>query len=130
MNDVILKVGTYDEIIEKYKKPLGVNEFPHQSVKYKLDEAIADKSQIASIYIPPDNPDEFTSFTNARQLVLISDYHSKRAEYDIQHIDDSTTHKDKMDRIKIIIGMELDAEERWNRILKIVEEFEGKVVSL
>lgn len=36
----------------------------------------------------------------------------------------------RIDAILMLINMEMDARERWDRILKIVDEYRGKTITL
>ncbi len=60
-----------------------------------------------------------------REQFILTDYENVRTNLELAKYDNLDLRNEKIMKIKILMEMELDAEERWDRILKVVKEFEG-----
>jgi hypothetical protein len=69
-------------------------------------------------------------FKDRRYTFIVSDYADIKTEMEIKRLDDPELRQRRIDAIKAVINMELDAKDRWDRILKIVDEFHGQVINL
>jgi hypothetical protein len=135
MTEKVFKVATYQEIVDYYNdKAKEVKSYPlfsneESRIKRQLDDHIMSGSPLVTITLPSLHPlAEFKD--HQRQQFIMSDYSTRRLDMEMARLDDQTLRQDKMEKIKWILQMDLDAEERWERILKVVEEFEGVSIPL
>ena len=143
MKDITIKSGTRAEIIEYVRKKItktititdgdfgegkkwsdnpnegDVIEFSHNTVENQIDERIRDGCPIVGISLMRYCGESY------RDTFIIEDYSSIRADMEIERMDNPELRQRRIDAIKQVMNMELEAEERWNRILKIVDEFNG-----
>lgn len=149
MNEITIKSGTRDEIVEyvrqKIKRTLHVTsesfgtpgehptpwewadgdfyELDNNPIEKQIDDFIDQGIPLVHVSLWGNR-----GSGTYRDKFIVTDYAQRKIDRDIERLDNPETYKNKMSRIKLIIGMELDAEERWKRILKVVEEFEGKTM--
>lgn len=100
----------------------------------QIDQAIDSGSPLVSVVMDQVYTENKNfPLTDARDRIrqfIVADYSSIRLEREMERLDNPDIRKDKMEKIKWIISMDLDAEERWQRILKVVEEFEGVAIPM
>jgi hypothetical protein len=129
MKEKTIKVATYQEILDYYIEHTTDPTFVVESnrVKRQLDEYVAGGSPLVTIKLSSLGPDFSSKEPVKRSLeqFIMSDYSERRLAMEMERLDNPQFREDKMSKIKWIISMELDAEERWEKILKVVEEFEG-----
>lgn len=128
MNEKLFKIATYQEIIDYYREKAKTTDYTfsldESRIIKQLDEHIMSGSPLVTITLPSNHPLAVFADHQREQFVM-SDYSSRRLDIEMERLDNPDIRKDKMEKIKWIISMDLDAEERWQRILKVVEEFEG-----
>ena len=140
MKELILQSGTRAEIIE----------YLHQKIKRKIDNPTdtyeEDENDVFELtYDPVESQiDQYINsgspmvvvtlrgggFKDRRYTFIVSDYADIKTEMEIKRLDDPELRQRRIDAIKAVINMELDAKDRWDRILKIVDEFHGQVINL
>jgi len=139
MNEITMKSGTRDEIISylrgKIKGIFDVNkgqlppldrsdnlyEASHHTIEQQIDEFIQSGSPVVSVSLWGNKG----SGTYSEQF-YVTDYGNVRTDMEMKRLDDPEIRNRRIDAIKMVMKMDLDAEERWDRILKIVDEFRGK----
>jgi hypothetical protein len=120
MKEVTLKIGKRQEIIDYFK----------DKIKGKVDVPFCSKEavDIRTIEIKTSAHLDGTVYGIGKdyyEQFIIQDYADLRLNKEMERLDNMELRKRRLDAIKAVINMELDAEERWNRILKIVDEFDG-----
>jgi len=143
MKEITMKSGTRAEILEYLRakgiKTITVNSdasgdnkvwsetpnpgeyfvFSHNSIEMQMDNFINEGSPVVSICISQADGKA------CREQFFVTDYASIRTDMEIEKLDDSDIRERRINAIKTVMAMELDAEERWDRILKIVDQFRG-----
>lgn len=143
MKEVTMKSGTRAEILE-YLRAKGVKTitllpdasgfnnlwsevpntgeyfvFSHNTIENQIDNFINEGSPIVAVCLSQKYGKEY------REQFLVADYASIRTDMEIEKLDNPDIRERRIDAIKAVMAMELDAEERWDRILKIVDQFRG-----
>lgn len=98
--------------------------FSHNTIENQIDRWINEGSPIASVCVSQQFGKEY------REQFLITDYASIRTDMEIEKLDNPDIRERRIDAIKAVMAMELDAEERWDCILKIVDQFRGVSLAL
>jgi hypothetical protein len=151
MTEKTIKCGTRQEILDYLQSIVKGRDFfkngsPETSsendlweprsntFEKQIDQAIDSGSPLVAVVMDQVHTDNThfprsSSRDRIRQFI-VTDYTSIRLEREMARLDDQTLRQDKMEKIKWILQMDLDAEERWERILKVVEEFEGVSIPL
>ena len=148
MKEITIKTGTRAEILEYLHKKItktitistpsfgeaqqwsyypvdgDVYEFSHNTIEHQIDNFIRSGSPIVAISLMRYCGDGY------REQFIVSDYSSIRTDMEIEKLDNPELRQQRIDAIKCVMAMELAAEERWDRILKIVDEFRGQTISL
>ena len=143
MREITFKIGTRAEVIEYVRKKVSktvtitpnsfgtpsiwsqhpedgeIFEFSHNTIENQFDTYIREGCPIVGISLPGNHCKGYTD------TFIISDCSSIRADMEIEKMDNPEIRKRRIEAIRHVMAMELDAEERWNRILKIVDEFNG-----
>lgn len=65
-----------------------------------------------------------------RERFMVTDYEDVRNALEVKRADNIELRENRIDAIVMLINMEMDSKERWDRILKIVDEFRGKTITL
>ena len=121
-------VGTFDanDPTRPWFKIDGKNklyQFKHLTVEDQIDRCIKDGSPLVSITL---HGIEYNNGRGFREQFIVSDYGEIRIDMEMNELDNMELRDQRISAIKQVMAMELDAEERWNRILRIVDEFKGK----
>lgn len=144
MKDVLVKIGTRQELIDHYNSfvkgkslwpsaEIGAKEgdfwvAPHKDAKVQIENSINNRSPIVSIELMKILPAKAGFSLNVewvREICIISDYSTIVCDKMMEEMDDVARQKERLDRIKEVVRMELDADERWDRILKIMDDYKG-----
>lgn len=147
MKEITIKTGTRTEILEYLRtkankiitivdEPCGgqrwsesldkdeIYQLSTNTIEQQIDEYILRGSPIVGISLPCNGGERY------RDTFIISDYSNIRTDMEIKRLDDPELRQQRIDAIKCVMEMELAAEERWERILKIVDDFRGQTISL
>jgi hypothetical protein len=65
-----------------------------------------------------------------RERFFITDYGEVRTNMELKKADNLELRDRRIEAIKMVLKMDLEAEDRWDRILKIVDEFRGVALTL
>lgn len=142
MKEVTFKLATRAEILEYYK-PLvkGKVKYPchrtgeindlfeleYQPIEKQINDAIRIGTPIVNIRLienramneyGSDNVDSYEGF-------IIQDYSNLKLDREIELLDNPVIRAQRMAAFSQVMKMELDAEQRWDRILKIIDEFKN-----
>jgi len=145
MKEMMIKTGTRQEVVDylhSISKPhpgrLWMDDTAHIGETYEvalhpieeqIDNMIAEGSPFVAVRlfkvsksIHPEFP-EWLSHEEIVEKFLITDYGTIRADMQLEMIDDLERRGRRIKAIKMVMQMEMDAEERWDRILAIVDGY-------
>ena len=142
MKELTIKTGTRAEILDylyskikqtitttnpsswKYPPEGDVYQFSHNTVEKQIDDVILSGSPLVRISLKSGVA------THYRDTFIVSDYSAVRTNVEIERMDNMDLRQQRIDAIKTVMKMDIAAEERWDRILKIIDEFRGQTISL
>lgn len=150
MKELAIKCGTRQEILDYFKNKVDSRgtlptayhsrdaadigtfwEIDYAPIVKQVDDAIANGMPIVSVRIVEmyekshEDGTVYAQGTDHREQFIIEDYGDIRLNMEMDRLDNPELRKRRIDAIKIVMNMDIDAEDRWNRILKIVDEFNG-----
>lgn len=121
-----IKIGTRQEIIDYITKEYPYNDCytRHEDPAKIIDGCINAGSPLVSIsrtifVTVKDVP----SYKTVREQFIVTDYSDIKLQREMDRIDDNALRDRRIDFIKMLMEVEMDATERWNRILKVVDDF-------
>lgn len=127
--DVTNAAKSFGETGEKYSpwdfKEGELAELESNTIEKQIDE-----------FIKSGNPVIVVSLAGScgcgtyRERFLMTDFSNLQTDMLLERLDNLEMRNDYMERIKMIMDMELKAEERWERILKIIDEFKGVTIPI
>lgn len=146
MNEITIKTGTKEEILKYLRSKVTktitiVNqpnsriwsdspvdgdclEFSYNTIENQMDECILSSSPIFNISLMVYNGN------NIREQFIITDYADIKADMEIERLDNDSENKSNfIAAIKQVVTMELEAEDRWSRILSIFNEYKDKNIT-
>ena len=154
MKTIEIKIGTKEEIVEYIRPKVtrvikditnasksfgepGYRYYPGDFEEVELGEFESNtiEQQIDS-YIQSGSPIAVVSLCGKRgagtyrEQFVVTDYSDIRLNMEIEKADNIELRNSRINAIRIVMSMELEAEERWDRILKIVDEYRGKIITL
>jgi hypothetical protein len=119
----------FGETGEKYSpwdfKEEEIGELESNTIEKQIDYCIQNGSPIAVVSLCGKR-----GVGTYRERFFVADYGEVRTNVELERIDNMELRDRRIDAIKMVMKMELEAEERWDRILKIVDEYRGKVITL
>jgi len=142
MNEITIKTGTKEEILKylrsKVTKTITVFgdgatlsespvagdclEFSYNTIEKQMNECILSGSPIFSISLL------VYSGNNIQEQFIITDYGNIKADMEIERLDNDSENKSNfIAAIKQVVAMELEAEDRWSRILSIFNEYKTRI---
>lgn len=117
------------DVGEKYSpwdfKEGEIGELESSTIEQQIDACIQSGSPIAVVSLCGKQ-----GIGTYREHFFVTDYGNIRINMEMEKVDNIELRNRRIDAIRMVMEMELDAEERWDRILKIVDEFRGKTISL
>jgi hypothetical protein len=63
-----------------------------------------------------------------REQFLLTDYDQLRDDWALEKVDNTELRDRRLKQIKMLIDMEMESEERWERILEITNDYKGETV--
>lgn len=142
MKEIQIKSATKQEILDYFKDKLigvhhiseGIENIPpgfyekkFARVEDRVNESINGGSPFVSVryeYIDKDK----SIWKEMKEDFLIEDYADIKIAMEISWIDNLEERNRVLEAIKSLMEMELDAQERWNRILKVFESYKGIMI--
>ncbi len=122
--DVTNGAKAFGETGEKFSPlycPKGVlYELESNTIEKQIDMFVQSGSPIVVVSLAG-----YFGVGTCREQFLLSDYNELRTEMEVAKLDDLELRDRRITSIKMIMDMELDAEERWDRILKVVDSYRG-----
>ena len=149
MNEITIKTGTKEEILKylrsKVTKTINIIppesfgngatwsespvagdciEFSYNTIENQMNECILSGSPIFNISLM------VYSGNSIREQFIITDYADIKADMEIERLDNDSENKSNfIAAIKQVVTMELEAEDRWSRILSIFNEYKNKNIT-
>ena len=138
---MMIKTGTRQEVVDylhsickpnpgHFKMEMNETyEMELHPIEDQIDDMIREGSPFVAVRLVKPTPSEsstFSHWTEHKPIVkkfLITDFAEVKTNMIIKEIDDLERRGKRIDAIKMLIQMEMDAEERWDRILSIVDGY-------
>lgn len=109
---------------ELYKdNPDKFYELESESIEQQIDSCIENGNSIATIRL-------INGRNHYREQFFVTNYADVYMDLEIKKLDNVKLRKERIEAIKLLMAMEGDAEELWNRIIQVMNEFKGKTLTL
>ena len=129
IKDVTNAAKSFGEVGERFSplsyKDNELYELESNTIEQQIDGWIGSGSPIAIVSLAGNH-----GVGTYRERFLITDYQNIRIDLELKRADDTELRENRIDAIVMLINMEMDAKERWDKILKIVDEYRGKIITL
>jgi len=129
IKDVTNGAKAFGEVGERlrpfYCKDGELYELESNTIESQIDTCIESGSPIVVVSLAGNQ-----GMGTYREMFFVTDYSNIKANMEMERLDNVELRDRRINAIKMVMSMELDAEERWNRILKIVDEYRGKTITL